>query len=132
MAWPTLIVASAFFSLIEVLGWARFLNTLVLPITWPLGLPAAVGVPLVFGILRKELSLIMLGQALGTMEFEAVLSGTAMVVFTVFVIFYMPCLATVAALWRELGRGRTLLVVGGTVGLALSVGLLVRALLALF
>jgi len=55
-----------------------------------------------------------------------------MVVFTVFVIFYMPCLATVAALWRELGRGRTLLVVGGTVGLALSVGLLVRALLALF
>ncbi|NOX44361.1 MAG: ferrous iron transport protein B [Caldiserica bacterium] len=126
VAWPTLIAASAFFSLIEVLGWTGFLNTLLLPVTWPLGLPAAVGVPLVFGILRKELSLIMLGQALGTVDFGAVLSGAAMVVFTVFVIFYVPCLATVAALWRELGRRRTLLVVAGTVGVAMLVGLLVR------
>ncbi len=132
VAWPTLIVASAFFSLIEVLGWTRFLNTLLLPITWPLGLPAAVGVPLVFGILRKELSLIMLGQALGTMDFGAVLSGAAMVVFTVFVIFYVPCIATVAALWRELGRRKTLLVVAGTVAVALLVALLVRAFICLF
>ena len=126
VAWPTLIAASAFFSLLEVLGWTGFLNTLLLPITWPLGLPAAVGVPLVFGILRKELSLIMLGQALGTVDFGAVLSGAAMVVFTVFVIFYVPCLATVAALWRELGRRRTLLVVAGTVAVATGVGLIVR------
>ena len=132
VAWPTLIAASAFFSLLEVLGWTGVLNTLLLPITWPLGLPAAVGVPLVFGILRKELSLIMLGQALGTMEFKAALSGTAMVVFTVFVIFYVPCIATVAALWRELGRRRTLLVVAGTVGVAMTVGLVVRFLSWLF
>lgn len=132
MAWPTLIAASAFFSLIEVLGWTRFLNTLLLPVTWPLGLPAEVGVPLVFGILRKELSLIMLGQALGTVDFGAALTGAAMVVFTVFVIFYVPCLATVAALWRELGRRKTLLVVAGTVGVAMAVGLLIRAILWLF
>ncbi|MGY4706504.1 ferrous iron transport protein B [Candidatus Bipolaricaulota sp. J31] len=126
VAWPTLIIASAFFSLIEVLGWVGFLNTLLRPITWPLGLPAAVGVPLVFGILRKELSLIMLGQALGTVDFGAVLSGTAMVVFSAFVIFYVPCIATVAALWRELGRLRTLIVVAGTVAVAMAVGLVVR------
>ncbi len=132
VAWPTLIAASAFFSLIEVLGWTRFLNTLLLPVTWPLGLPAEVGVPLVFGILRKELSLIMLGQALGTVDFGAALTGAAMVVFTVFVIFYVPCLATVAALWRELGRRKTLLVVAGTVGVAMAVGLLIRAILWLF
>ncbi|HID08824.1 TPA: ferrous iron transport protein B, partial [Candidatus Micrarchaeota archaeon] len=101
VAWPTLIVASAFFSLIDVLGWTRSLNTLLLPITWPMGLPEAVGVPLVFGILRKELSLIMLGQALGTVDFGAVLTGAQMVVFTVFVIFYVPCIATVAALWKD-------------------------------
>ncbi|MCD6541257.1 ferrous iron transport protein B [Candidatus Bipolaricaulota bacterium] len=132
VAWPTLIVASAFFSLIEALGWTRFLNTLALPITWPLGLPATVGVPLVFGILRKELSLIMLGQALGTMDFGAALSGREMVVFTVFVIFYVPCIATVAALWRELGHRKTLLVVAGTVGVALVIGLIVRGFSCLF
>jgi len=87
---------------------------------------------LVFGILRKELSLIMLGQALGTMDFGAALSGRAMVVFTVFVIFYVPCIATVAALWRELGHRKTLLVVAGTVGVALVVGLIVRGFSCLF
>ncbi len=126
VAWPTLIVASAFFSLIDVLGWTRFLNTLLLPVTWPLGLPEAVGVPLVFGILRKELSLIMLGQALGTVDFGAVLTGIQMVVFTVFVIFYVPCIATVAALWKDFGARRTLLVSLGTVGVAMAIGLLVR------
>ncbi len=68
-----------------------------------LGLPAATGVPLAFGILRKELSLVMLGQALGTLNFDLVLTQVQMITFAVFVVFYVPCLATLVVLRRELG-----------------------------
>jgi len=66
-------------------------------------LPAATGIPLAFGILRKELSLVMLGQALGTLDFELVLTQAQMITFAVFVVFYIPCLATLVVLRRELG-----------------------------
>ncbi len=127
IAWPLLVVTSAGFALIEALGWARALNTGVRFITWPLGLPPETGVPLVFGILRKELSLLMLAQAFGTAQFSQVLSQAQMIVFTGFVLFYMPCLATVAALGKELGWRRSAIVLLGTTGLALLVGLLLRA-----
>jgi ferrous iron transport protein B len=52
-----------------------------------------------------------------------------MVTFTVFVLFYVPCLATVGALGRELGWRRTGLVIAGTTGLALLLGVLARPVL---
>jgi ferrous iron transport protein B len=52
------------------------------PFTAVLGLPAAVGVTLIFGIMRKELSLIMLTEALGTTQIAAVLSLTQLLEVT--------------------------------------------------
>lgn len=86
--------------------------------------------PLVFRVLRKELTLVMLTQAFGTADLSQVLSVGQMVVFTAFVLFYMPCVATLAALGRELGARRTAMVLLGTTGTALLVGLLLRAFLA--
>jgi ferrous iron transport protein B len=45
----------------------------------------------------------MLRQALGVSDFAAALTPIQMVTFTVFVVFYIPCLATLAVLKRELG-----------------------------
>jgi ferrous iron transport protein B len=45
----------------------------------------------------------MLSQALGTVKFDAALSVPQMVTYTTFVMFYIPCLATLAMLKRELG-----------------------------
>jgi len=132
VAWPLLIVSSAILSLAQGLGAERYLNLLALPFTFPLGLPVQTGVPLVFAVLRKELALLLLGQALGTENFAAVLSRGQMVVFTTFILFFMPCLATVAALGWEIGWRRTGLVALGTTGLALLLGLLVRLFLRLF
>jgi ferrous iron transport protein B len=73
---------------------APLFNTLVRQLSWSLGLPEAVGVPLIFGVLRKELSLVMLHQALGGGELKDVLTSIQMVTFSVFVVFYIPCLAT--------------------------------------
>jgi ferrous iron transport protein B len=93
-----------------------------------LGLPAQTGVPLIFGVLRKELALLLLAQAMGTEDFGTVLSPGQMLVFTVFTIFYVPCLATIGALLREMGWRRTALVILGTTGLALLLGLVTRVL----
>lgn len=130
VAWPLLVGTSAVFALIEAVGWSGPLNAGVRFLTWPLGLPAQAGVPLVFGILRKELSLIMLTQAFGTADLTLALTTGQMLVFAGFVLFYMPCLATLAALGRELGWKRTGLVLVFTTGIALSVGLFLRALAA--
>lgn len=128
VAWPILVGSSFVLALAEALEWEPYLNAAARVFTWPLGLPPAAGVPLIFGVLRKELALLLLAQALGTEDFAAVLSSSQMLVFTVFTIFYVPCLATVGALLREIGGRRTLLVIFGTTGLALFLGLLVRLL----
>ncbi|MBC7093576.1 ferrous iron transport protein B [Candidatus Bipolaricaulota bacterium] len=127
VAWPILIGSSAVLALVEALGWEGGLNQAARFLTWPLGLPPESGIPLAFGVLRKELALIMLIQAFRTSDLGSVLTAGQMLVFTVFTMFYMPCLATLAALRRELGWRRALLVLLGTTGLALLLGLLARA-----
>jgi ferrous iron transport protein B len=89
------------------------------------------GVPLVFGIFRKELSLVMLFAALGTTQVAAVLTDGQMFVFATFTLFYVPCIATIAVLHREFGTAKTAAVVGATTGIALVVGVIVRGVWAL-
>jgi ferrous iron transport protein B len=103
VAWPLLIAGSFLLSLAEYYHWDRGLNTGLSPLTSLLGLPAAVGTTLIFGILRKELSMIMLMQALGTTDVQSVLSVGQIFVFTLFITFYIPCVATLAALIKEIG-----------------------------
>lgn len=131
-AWPVLIIGSATLAVLHYLNWDIFFNALVRPVTWILGLPAETGVPLLFGVLRKELSLVMLGQALGTMDFGAVLSLTQMFVYSVFIVFYVPCVATLAVLKRELGSRNTLIITALTIVVALVTALLARGALTLF
>jgi ferrous iron transport protein B len=131
-AWPLLIVGSIVLSLLQYFDITRWFNALVLPITWLLDLPSEVGVPLIFGILRKELSLVMLHQALGVSDFSTVLSPVQMITFSVFVVFYIPCLATLAAIRRELGKRDTLLIAVLTVVIAMLAALVARGISTLF
>ena len=117
-AWPLLIVGSGILAALNHFGAATYFNWLVRPVTWSLGLPSEVGVPLIFGILRKELSLVMLGQALGTVNFDTALSVPQMVTYATFVMFYLPCLATMAVLRRELGTRAMLVIAALTVVVA--------------
>ncbi|MCK4411107.1 ferrous iron transporter B, partial [Candidatus Bipolaricaulota bacterium] len=131
LAWPLLIGGSLVLSLFEYARWDYYLNLAFRPVTWSLGLPLALGVTLIFGIFRKELSLIMLFQTLGTTQVATVLSAGQMMTFTLFVMFYIPCVATIAVLARELGRGKTTLVIGATTTIALVVALLARGIAAM-
>jgi ferrous iron transport protein B len=47
-------------------------------------------------------------------------------VFTVFVTFYIPCFATIAALWREIGKKGALLAVLFTLSVAIILALATR------
>jgi len=105
LAWPILIVGSLILSLLEFFGLSVMINDILSPfISGLLGLPKEVGITLIFGILRKELSIIMLVQALGTSNFSSVMTAEQMLVFTVFTMFYVPCLATLGMLRSTIGN----------------------------
>ena len=125
-AWPVLIAGSAVLALLNYFDFASVFNLLVRPVTWVMGLPSEVGIPLIFGILRKELSLVMLSQALGTANFDTALTSTQMTVYATFVMFYIPCLATLAVLKRELGVRAMLYITALTVIVAMIAGMVVR------
>jgi ferrous iron transport protein B len=105
IAWPLLIVGSMILSVLEFLHLAKPINGILSPFTSGLlGLPQEVGITLIFGILRKELTIIMLVQALGTSDFASVMTAGQMMVFTVFSLFYIPCLATLGMLRVTIGN----------------------------
>jgi ferrous iron transport protein B len=104
IAWPLLIAGSILLSLLEYFHYFEVINRVFSPFTVGLlGLPERVSITLIFGILRKELTVIMLVQALGTTDFASVMAQGQLMVFTVFSIFYIPCLATLAMLRTIIG-----------------------------
>ncbi|MBU7000558.1 MAG: ferrous iron transport protein B [Theionarchaea archaeon] len=127
IAWPLLIGGSAVLSLLNYFGVDLTINQALRPVTLVLGLPAAVGVTLIFGVLKKELSLVMLIQALGTSQVLNVLTRVQILTFTVFVMFYVPCVAAIGVLLKEFGTRKTTYIVVLTTGLAFILALLVRA-----
>jgi ferrous iron transport protein B len=131
-AWPLLIVGSAVLSILQYLNLAIYLNALVRPLSWSLGLPSEVGVPLIFGVLRKELSLVMLGQALGSMTFSQVMTPVQMITFAVFVVFYVPCLATMLVIRKEMGGKAMWYIVGLTTLIATLASLVARGISSIF
>jgi ferrous iron transport protein B len=132
IAWPLLIIGSALLALMEYGGVEKYINYFLSPLSRVLGLPVSVGTTLIFGLLRKELSLIMLTQALGTTQVLMVMTKTQVIVFTVFVTFYIPCLATIAALWKEIGKKGALLAILFTLSVAIILAFIIRIFLGIF
>jgi len=131
-AWPLLIGGSLVLSLLTYFRADRWINDLLAPLVVKgLGLPHELGVTLVFGFLRKELSLIMMLQALGVdyQSLMTVISREQVVVFTVFISFFIPCLSTCAILWKEIGRKWAFVSVGLSIGVAVALSWAVRLIL---
>ena len=132
VAFPLLVVGSVVLSLVDFYGWQHGINTALSPLTALLGLPRPVGLTLIFGVLRKELSLLMLMQALGTTHVLGVMTAAQILIFTLFVTFYLPCMATLASMLRELGWRLTLAASATLLALAIVISLAARAVLVLF
>lgn len=104
VAFPLIIVGSLVIKLIEALSLLEPITDILSPVTvtW-LGLPAIAGIALIFGVLRKELTLIMLATLLSPMGGIQVLTPEQMIVFTLVTMLYIPCIATIAVLVKEFG-----------------------------
>ncbi|WP_051904401.1 ferrous iron transport protein B [Hippea jasoniae] len=130
LAVPMLIGGSVVLTLINYYHLDGYINQFFKPfLEGVLGLPAAVGVVLIFGILKKELTLLMLYQALGLSTLAAipkVLTPHQMLTFTVFVMFYVPCLATIAAIKKEVGTKSALIITALSFFIASFLAFLVR------
>ena len=132
IAFPLITVGSLALKLAEIAGLLDTLTAVLSPVTvlW-LGLPAVAGITLIFGILRKELALIMLATLLRTTNFALVLSPVQMIVFTLVAMFYIPCTATIAALVKEFGWKKALFVTVFEIVFAIILGGIALRLLTL-
>jgi ferrous iron transport protein B len=134
MAFPIIIAGSFVLKLLDVFGLMQPIAVVLSPVIvgW-LGLPAVAGIVLIFGVLRKELTLIMLAALLGTTNFALVLTPVQMIVFTIVVMFYVPCVATIGALVREFGWKKAAFITIFEILFAIAVGgIALRLLTSLF
>ena len=103
-----------------------------------LGLPAVVGIALLFAALRKEIAL-QLSVALAAMvtnnpsaTLSALIDPNQIFIFALVSSIYIPCLATYGALSRELGRRQALGIAASTLTLSIIVGFVARVVLAVW
>lgn len=127
---PLLVGGSVILALLSHVGADEIINTVFTPITvWWLGLPVVLGVPILFGVLRKELSLLMIYQALGTFDVGQHLDWLQLTTFLLFLTFYIPCVSTFAVMLKTIGRKQALFSIALSVSVALVVSGIVRFLL---
>ena len=132
IAVPIIVVGSILLVLLELFHLADAVNLVFSPVTvWVLGLPAVVGMVLFLGIFRKELTLAMLVTLWNAEPISEHLTAVQMLVFTVFVMFYIPCLSTLAALFKMFGMKRAVMVASLQLVLALVIAGLLRVIFML-
>ena len=133
MALPIILAGSVVIEALALSGFMDYVVEAASPLIngW-LGLPAVTGIPLIFGILRKELALILLENALllqGMILRD--LTAIQMIVFSLVTMIYVPCIATIAACIREFGWRKALAIMIIDIALALFLGGLAYRLLPL-
>ncbi len=126
LAVPFLVVGSI---IIEVLMQFDLLDPIVEPMSWLtagiLGLPPVTIIAFIAGILRKEMSygmLVILAAAQGIADITLFMDARQFVVFGVVMSVYMPCLATMTAMGKELGLKEAAAVSCATICVAVAVG----------
>jgi ferrous iron transport protein B len=131
-AFPLMVLGNIIIILADMLGLLEVVQGALSPITmgW-LGLPLATGAVLIFGVLRKELTLILLGSIMGTQNFALILSPLQMFVFSFVVMLYIPCVSTIAVLVKEFGFKKATIITVFEVVLAVVLGGLLYRLLPL-
>jgi ferrous iron transport protein B len=133
LAFPLIVVGNIVLKTLEYLNVLPIIERTFsfLTVSW-LGLPAVTMTPLIFGIFRKELTLIMLAGLVGTENFTTVLTGTQMIVFATVIMLYIPCVATIAVLVREFGYRKAIAITIFEIGFAVLVGGIMFRILRLF
>ena len=120
---PSYVIGSIAITAAYAAGLLGPINTLLSPITvLLLGLPALTGIVFVFGIIRKEMTILTLAALFGTTVFSAVLTPVQLIVFALVTMIYIPCLSTILALAQEFGWRQAISICLIEIGLAVGIG----------
>lgn len=130
IAMPLLILASLVLGFLQYAGVFAVFQSWIDPIsTAVLGLPGYATTALVFGILRKEMALETLVILAGTADLPLVLTPVQIVTFALVSVLFVPCISTIAMLYKVVGGKITLLVSAYTVALGILSGALINILI---
>lgn len=130
IAMPMLLVGSIFLGVFEYLGITAMFEALIAPFSEGLlGIPPYAATALLFGILRKEMAFEMLAILGGTADLAAIMTSLQLYIFALVSVLFVPCVSTIAVLFREMGGRITAAVTIYTVSLGIVAGALVNLLL---
>jgi ferrous iron transport protein B len=130
---PSYIIGSIAITAAYAAGILEPVNAFLSPVTVGLlGLPAITGIVFVFGIVRKEMTLLTLAALFGTTAFAGVLTPVQLIVFALVTMMYVPCLSTILALAQEFGWKRAVTICLVEIGLAIGIGAVAFRVLSLF
>jgi len=130
---PAYIIGSIAITAAYAAGFLEPINTVLSPITvLLLGLPAMTGVVFVFGIIRKEMTILALAALFGTTVFSTIMTPVQLIVFGLVAMLYAPCISTILALAKEFSWKQALAITVLETGLAIVFGAIAFRLLGLF
>jgi ferrous iron transport protein B len=124
-ALPIIVILGIFLEILLIFNALEPVNLVLYPISvlW-LGLPAAAGIFLIYGILRKELTLVLLAlfaKNLGLTLLE-LLSPIQMIVFSLVTMLYIPCFATIIIIAKQTNWKYALKISVMEIAIALLIG----------
>jgi ferrous iron transport protein B len=129
---PAYIAGSIAITAAYAVGLLEPINTILSPVTvLLLGLPLWTGVVFVFGIIRKEMTLLALAAIFGTTVFSTIMTPVQLIVFALVTMLYVPCISTILALAQEFGWRRALGITVLETALAVVLGAVAFRLLGL-
>lgn len=129
---PAYIVGSIVITAMYAVGLLEPINTLLSPITvLLLGLPVMTGIVFVFGIIRKEMTILALAAIFGTTVFSTIMTPVQLIVFALVTMLYVPCISTIFALAQEFGWKKTLAITALETALAIGSGAVAFRLLSM-
>jgi ferrous iron transport protein B len=123
IVFPAYIIGSAVLQTFYAAGLLTPVNALLAPVTvlW-LGLPAVVGITLIFGIVRKELTILTLAVIFGTTNFATIMSPVQLIVLALVSMLYIPCISVIVVLASEFGWKRSLTISAAEIIMAIAIG----------
>jgi len=131
VAMPLLIVASIILGLFQYSGLMTAFEEFIAPFSEAvLGLPSYATTALIFGILRKEMALETLVILAGTADLGSVLTMAEIYIFAVVSVLFVPCIATIAVLRKEIGTKMALVISAYTLAIGILVGAILNILLS--
>ena len=122
---PIIILIGIIMEILFIFRLLDPINFVLAPITvfW-LGLPFITGIFLIYGILRKELTLILLQLLANSMGLTILqlMAPIQMIVFSLVTMLYIPCFATIIIIARETNWKFAFQISVLEIGLALAIG----------